>query len=124
MSIYAVWCAVSAVLVCNFAIYNLTNYSKVAQLGKLNLKNKTISLPSGGWGQLSLRGLLFLLGSIFFAAIALIVILIIKTYVGPFDGGDFALVLSSWLGGLYCAIVARSGAKISYWTAYVLQNVH
>ena len=123
MSVFIVWCAISAVLICNYVLYVLMKYNRVQQLGKSNFKNRTIALPEDVWGQLAYRGLLFLLGSIFFAAIAWIVIAFVRFNNVPFKDADLALVLASWLGGLYSAIVVRAGAKISYWTAWSLQFV-
>lgn len=121
MSIFAVWCVVSGMLFCNFFVYACANSDQVGQLCKSNSETKTLPLPEGVWGQFAFRGIYFVLGSMFFAVVTTVVLAMIRAFAGPFQGARFAIILSSWLGGLYCVILPRIGAKISYWTAWCLQ---
>ena len=123
MSIFLIWCVVSGILFCNFLVYTFAKSRQTEQPDKSNSQSNTLALPEDFWGQFAFRGIFFVLGSIFFAAITAIVFAIIKSIAGPFEGAKLAFTLSSWLGGLYCATLTRIGAKISYWTALALQGV-
>jgi hypothetical protein len=123
MSAFSIWCVISGILFFNFLVYKFANSHQTEQLGKSNSKDRALDLPENVWGQFAFRGIFFVLGSIFFTAITAIVFLIIKSISGPLEGAAFAFTLSSWLGGLCCATLTRIGAKISYWTAWVLEGV-
>ena len=124
MSILAAWCTVSGVLFCYSAVYVWANSRQLRELGEANSRDKKISLPKSVMGQLAVRGVLFVLGSIFFAVVMGLVFVVVGIFARPaFRDLELALLLSSWLGGLFCATFTQASAKICYWTAQVLRDI-
>ena len=121
MSLFSLWCYVSAGLLFNLFIYGFMNRKLVADLARASMLNRSIVLPATIYGQLTFRGMFFLLGSVLVGAVAYWFIEVSAYFFGPFRAAESAFVVLAWLGGLCCAAFSRLGAAISFWTAWMIQ---
>jgi len=123
ISLFYCWCAVASLLFCNFIAYMIVNDKELsAGTGVFDRGNREgLWMPNGPWHQLTFRGLLFCLGGIFFAVIAVIALRVFDSSGAPVDLTGTQVASAMWFGGLVCGVFLHLGARIGYVTAWALQ---